>query len=399
MIECLECDSSNYSPKSLIIKELLHNELTELAKSYQKTSSKTPSTQSTDVLVEQIREQMKNGDTISFAIPYNPAFIGTHKTRDPKDRLDIATRLSIDNIYAFAQRVSEVTNRKVTFTLLYDSALSLGLCKKDILRTNDYLVGVQTLHDYITKKNTTKVQIREWDTLSDSMLGYNQRPEFIEKDKLELAYTRRFENSQKLFTDKGRKLLKEFVNTQVETRKVKANEADIEQTNGWLKSVLHVDSREDAINVATSIELFKKIDTEQNGGRIIRLSPHVKSENEHSKFGFAFFPNSEVLIEPWVGNFVGAADRTFTIDAHKKERSFEKAQELKKQEEEKAQRREESQKKAEEKVQRQKEAQEKAEEKASKKSEARRVIGKNTQQVVLQTKIEDTKQKDGQFYK
>lgn len=43
------------------------------------------------------------------------------------------------------------------------------------------------------------------------------------------------------------------------------------------------------------------MDAEQNGGRIIRLSPHIKGADEQSKYGFAFFPQSDILAEPWVG--------------------------------------------------------------------------------------------------
>lgn len=212
--------------------------LTELARYFQKTSVKVPSTQPTEVLVRQVLQQVEEGgDTITFAIPYNPSFIGLGKTRE-EDGLDKTTRVSLENIYIFANQISEITGKKVSFILLYDSALSLGICEQDILKPEDYLVGVQAIHRYTGEHNTGRVQIREFDTASDTMLGHPQKPGFIESSELESAYMARLENSQRIFSEKERISLREFVACQIAYRQIKAHPGEIRQTYDWLHRTL-----------------------------------------------------------------------------------------------------------------------------------------------------------------
>lgn len=357
------CSASCPVPRSSVLVDRRIEELTKLARDYQKSGKTVASTQSTEVLVNQIMGQVQEGrDTITFAIPYNPSFIGPNKRRSEKDGLDIATRMSLDNIYAFANRVAAITGRKVSFILLYDSALSLGICEQDILRPADYLIGVEAIHRYNSGRNTDRVQIREWDTVSDSMLGIPQGPGFIESHELERAYTARLANLQRVFSEEGRTSLKTFVAGQIQTMSVAASQGEIEQTHQWISRTFGRDSREEAASIALSIELFKRIDARENAGKIIRLSPHVKGQEEHSKYGFAFFPEANIMMEPWVGNFVAKSGSSFVLDVHRKERSFEEAIRLAQVEIERQQRKRDRQQRAE-------------------KEEAREVLGSFTRSV------------------
>ncbi len=336
------------APRSAVLVDRRHEELIELATHYQKTSEKVISTQSPNVLVNQIIRQMKEyRDTITFAIPYNPSFIGPKKGRSEEDGLDIATRISLDNIHDFANRVATITGKKVSFILLYDSALSLGICEFNILNPADYLTGVQAIHEYNRKQNTDRVQIREWDTVADSMLGFQQRPEFVESGELESAYEARLKKLKQVFGEDGRASLRAFVNKQIQIMQVEANlsATDHKQAYEWIKRTFGIDSLEEARRIALSIELFKRMDAKENVGQIIRLSPHVKDEKELCKYGFAFFPRTCIMIEPWVGNVVARPDRSFVLDTHKKERSFEEALQLEKERVEKEARRAEAERK------------------------------------------------------
>ncbi|MDD2840271.1 MAG: hypothetical protein PHY80_04075 [Rickettsiales bacterium] len=365
-------------PKSEVaqIKTEMIKKLTELAKYYQKTSAKIPSSQSTNVLVIQILQQVEeNRDTVTFAIPYNPSFIGQAKKRSKEDGLDIATRVSLDNIYNFAKSVAETIGKKVSFILLYDSALSLGICENDIIKIEDYLNGCQAIHRYIIERNTGLIQIREWDSVGDSLLEYHQKPGFIESGELESAYVTRLKELQRVFREERRASLVDFVTGQIKAMRIETHAAEVEQTYKWLKGTFGMDSIEEARRIALSIELFKGIDAVENNRRIIRLSPHVKNEEEHSKYGFAFFPGSGIMMEPWVGNFVARSGGKFTLDVRRKERSFEEVAELERIEEEIGRRRRQSAQ-----IQQQKEARKKDRQaKASKVEETERLKQKTLQ--------------------
>ncbi|GMO56355.1 MAG: hypothetical protein Ta2D_01160 [Rickettsiales bacterium] len=293
------------------MSDLLRREqLLEIAKDFSK-HGKNESNQSPNVLVDQIEQQIKNNvNPIVFAIPYNPSFIAGWKKRD-KDGLDTATRLSLNNIATFCDRINKVTGKKVAFNLTYDASIG----KPPLLNTDDYIKGMISIHEYLKKFNNSNIQIREFDSLANvtsveyDNIGFNKCPTiFYEEEGLEKAFKQQIERLNYLFQHDDHNFfytaLKHFY--QKEESNLKP-EADIERQAKWVQTIENpninkTNARQVAEEITEEDEIFKLLDADQRKDTgIIRLSPHQKDANEKEKYGFSFFPNTNTMLEPWVG--------------------------------------------------------------------------------------------------
>jgi hypothetical protein len=303
------------------MNEIDRNEkLLEIAREYQKGDGQNP-----NVLVEQVLKQIdEEREEIAFSIPYNPSFIADGKQREDNG-LDEATRQSLDNIAKFLEKINKTTGKKVIFNLVYDASLSLG--SSDFIDKGDYLDGIFAIHRYIKRLNNDHIQIREYDILANieqtrkydipretHILIKPQSREFLDRTDLDEIFYEQLARLDFLFRNPEE--LESIYNFFRNLHKYHGNdltpESEVTMNDTWLGNVKKkyqtrnseklIEKRKLATKITEADEIFKKLDEEsRKNTSISRLSPHGKTDNDRSKFGFAFFPKAIGLFEPWVG--------------------------------------------------------------------------------------------------
>lgn len=238
--------------------------------------------------------------------------MGENKKRDKSDNLDITVRLALNNIFNFCKQINEITNKKITFTFLYDMSIVSNIVYGDnkiyFLNKDDYLMGVNAIYKYIENFNDNlKIQIREWDVVGDGFLDKMQTDIFFKKNDLENEFILRKKSLELFFTNP---LQFEFKLNDFKAKFFPIN-TDPKQTCKWLKKIypnkLRNLAKEEieklSMELDKNIELFKLLDINFSiRKQIIRLSPHEKEESEINKFGFSFFPGTCIMSEPWTSN-------------------------------------------------------------------------------------------------
>jgi hypothetical protein len=290
--------------------------LKRVAVHYAKKSSKkkVAETQKPDVLVKQImRILSETRGPITFTIPFNQVSIGEHKGKH-EGWLDGATRIALENIAKFCMEIKKITGRKVVFYLLYDPSITIGIYGENedgIVNEKEYFERMKIIHEYIQSLNEymgNEVQIREWDVVGDGFARRRQKSCFLSKDEIEEEFSAKV-NVVKWYFKNPEQFERKLCEIRLRNT---IPRPDPSITAKWLKTVYPkklANVSEDVVYTMAlafneRVEMSRILsDGELSPEFYIRLSPHEKSISEQTKYGFALFPGTFVMFEPWSADF------------------------------------------------------------------------------------------------